>query len=233
MRVGLSVDIEPTWFIWPFTFELFTASGCRYTRVQWQRFINRSLTLRRPPSDREYTGKRLAAPCYSLLIRKEEVKMFWNSSQKPDLFPISQQMSERQTQGVCVCVCSWVCTSVGGKGVVSQPGGGGGSYGVHLWTAGAGRGLWTAGGRRSAGPGQTGEAHTDRWRWWRGWWWCWWWNNKITDVTKISLEHFCSSSFRLSSTWGRSLRLLDVTTAMVKPPCSCSYVCGLSCPCVN
>lgn len=44
----------------------------------------------------------------------------------------------------------------------SQPGGGCGSNNVHLGTAGAGRGLRSAGGWRSAGPGQTGEAHRDR-----------------------------------------------------------------------
>lgn len=51
------------------------------------------------------------------------------------------------------------CESAGQSRVscVSQPGCGCRPYGVHLWTAGAGRGLWTAGGWRSAGPGQTGE----------------------------------------------------------------------------
>lgn len=41
-----------------------------------------------------------------------------------------------------------------------QPGGGGGQNHVHLWTAGDGRGLWTAGGRRSSGTGQTGDVQT-------------------------------------------------------------------------
>lgn len=43
-----------------------------------------------------------------------------------------------------------------------QPGGGGGSNHVHLGAAGAGRGLRSAGRWRRAGPGQTGEARTNR-----------------------------------------------------------------------
>lgn len=51
---------------------------------------------------------------------------------------------------MCVCVCCFF-----------QPGGGCGQDHVHLWSAGAGRGVWSAGGWRSAGSGQKGEAHMD------------------------------------------------------------------------